>query len=230
MANAEAGPISTRRNRTGVDRTSEVDAETMALISAYVSSETVQRLVMAAIECFWEKGFHASSTRDIAKRANLSPAAVYVHFKSKNELLFRIIEIVAGEHLKRSTEIASQPGTPSERLRRIVVQSIAYPCNVFKAATVTNSEFTVLSGEQREHVMSVRDQLDGIVARCLADGCAAGEFEVSNMDLTKIAIATLCRSVLTWYSLKGPLSPEEIGAEYADLTLAMVTRSGAPPA
>lgn len=229
MAKAEAGR--TRKARgTGIDRTPEVDAETLALVSTYVSSETVQRLIMAAIDCFWEKGFHPSSTRDIAKRANLSPAAVYVHFKSKNELLFRVIEIIAGEHLKGSIATANEPGTPSERLRRIVHQSITFPGEVFKAATVTNGEFAVLTGAQRDHVMAVRDQLDEIFARCLADGCATGEFKVANIALTKIAIATLCRSVLTWYSLSGPLSPNEIGTHYANLVLAMVSNPSQPAA
>jgi hypothetical protein len=59
------------------------------LFQRRVESPSIRRLLLAAVDSFWKSGFHASSTRDIAKRAKLSPAAVYVHFKSKEELLFR---------------------------------------------------------------------------------------------------------------------------------------------
>ena len=41
---------------------------------------TVDRLMRAAAQAFAEKGFHATTTRDIASGAGLSPAGVYVHF------------------------------------------------------------------------------------------------------------------------------------------------------
>ena len=46
------------------------------------------RLLTAAVAAFGAKGFHATSTRDIARAASLSPAAVYVHHQSKEDLLY----------------------------------------------------------------------------------------------------------------------------------------------
>ena len=48
---------------------------------------TAARLLDAAAGAFADKGFHATTTRDIASRAGLSPAGVYVHFASKEGLL-----------------------------------------------------------------------------------------------------------------------------------------------
>jgi AcrR family transcriptional regulator len=48
-------------------------------------NNSIRKLVIAAIECFAERGYRATTTRDIAKRAQMSPAALYVHFRSKNE-------------------------------------------------------------------------------------------------------------------------------------------------
>ena len=49
-----------------------------------------RRMFLSAIEAFAERGFHGTSTRDIAARAGISPAALYVHFGSKEEVLHRI--------------------------------------------------------------------------------------------------------------------------------------------
>ncbi len=38
-----------------------------------------ERLINAAVDAFAENGFAGTTTRDIASRAGMSPAAVYVH-------------------------------------------------------------------------------------------------------------------------------------------------------
>src|SRR4051794_6434574 len=52
-----------------------------------------RRLLMGAVDAFAERGYHATTTRDIASRAGMSPAALYVHYRSKEELLFQLIRI-----------------------------------------------------------------------------------------------------------------------------------------
>ncbi|BCK72258.1 hypothetical protein Srufu_062110 [Streptomyces libani subsp. rufus] len=57
---------------------------------AGVTPDAARRLVSAAVEAFAERGYHATTTRDIAGRAGMSPAALYIHYKTKEELLYRI--------------------------------------------------------------------------------------------------------------------------------------------
>ena len=45
----------------------------------------------AAIELFMEQGYHATSMRQIAKRAKLALGGIYNHFKSKDEIFEAII-------------------------------------------------------------------------------------------------------------------------------------------
>jgi len=50
------------------------------------TSETRQRLLMAAGEEFAERGFHHTTVRDICQRAGVNIAAVNYHFHSKEDL------------------------------------------------------------------------------------------------------------------------------------------------
>ena len=52
---------------------------------------TRQAIEDAAIELFIEQGYHATSMRQIAKRADLALGGIYNHFKSKDELYEAII-------------------------------------------------------------------------------------------------------------------------------------------
>ncbi|GAA3125791.1 hypothetical protein GCM10020001_053490 [Nonomuraea salmonea] len=82
----------------------------------------VQRgLLSSAVRCFAANGFHATTTRDIAECVGLSPAALYVHFPSKELVLFEVIR--AGHervlaHI-RDPAIVALEGS-AERLRAIV--------------------------------------------------------------------------------------------------------------
>lgn len=51
-----------------------------------------RQILEAAAECFAERGFHATSMRDICKQAKLSAGAVYRYFASKEDLIAGIAE------------------------------------------------------------------------------------------------------------------------------------------
>src|SRR6201996_9606832 len=59
----------------------------MATTGSEPIPESQRRMIEAAIDAFAARGYHATTTRDIATRAGLSPAALYVHFPSKQALL-----------------------------------------------------------------------------------------------------------------------------------------------
>jgi AcrR family transcriptional regulator len=192
------------------------------LFQGHVESATVRRLLLAGVEAFWRDSFHAASTRDIAKRAKLSPAAVYVHFKAKEDLLFDIIRYVA-EHLRHHLrQVAAKGGNPTEMLKRLVHAYVAMPARTYKASLVANREFWSLTPSQQKQIVKIRDELEEIVGNCLAAGKASGEFKFAHLSVTRMAVVSLCRSTLLWYSPRGEFSPEEIGNYYVDLVLAMV--------
>ena len=53
-------------------------------------SAAAERIRRAAIEAFAESGYGGTSTRQIAKRLNMSATAMYPHYRSKEELLYAI--------------------------------------------------------------------------------------------------------------------------------------------
>lgn len=206
------------------------DVSLTDLVQKRVDSPTIRRLLVAGVECFWRDGFHASSTRDIAKRAKLSPAAVYVHFSSKEDLLLTIILAVAERLRDQLRELASSDpdGNPTELLKRLVHAYVAFPARMYKASLVANREFTSLTPAQRKQVVKIRDELEKIVGDCLERGKASGEFRYEDLSVTRMAVVSLCRSTLLWYSPRGRYSPEEIGDRYVTLILNMVGARPAP--
>ncbi|WP_159298241.1 TetR/AcrR family transcriptional regulator, partial [Raoultella terrigena] len=81
---------------------------------------TVVRLFEAAADAFADKGFHATTTRDIASRAGLSPAGVYVHFASKEDLLFQLSRVGHEEARDALAAAAAEADSPTAALEEVI--------------------------------------------------------------------------------------------------------------
>ncbi len=184
--------------------------------------DTALRLMEAAADAFSDKGFHATTTRDIASRAGLSPAGVYVHFASKEELLFALSE--RGHEAARDMLVAaaSTAVSPSEGLAAILETFSRWHAEHYRVGRIVQYEFGHLTPEHREVVLRLRKEIDGVVRSVLDTGVAAGEFEVDDVQATTLALMSMCVDVARWYTPGIRRTPEEIGASNARLGLRLV--------
>ncbi|MFC5803601.1 TetR/AcrR family transcriptional regulator [Streptomyces formicae] len=195
-----------------------------------VTPEAARRLLVAAVEAFAERGYHATTTRDIAGRAGMSPAALYIHYKTKEELLHRISRIGHDRALEILEAAAGSGGTAAERLADAVRSFVRWHAGHHMTARVVQYELDALSEEHRTEIVELRRQSDAAVRRILNEGVAAGEFDVPDVPGTTLAVLSLCIDVARWFNVQGRRTPDEVGALYADLVLRMVgsgTQTGA---
>ncbi|WP_330295607.1 TetR/AcrR family transcriptional regulator [Streptomyces sp. NBC_00503] len=196
-----------------------------------VTPDAARRLLVAAVEAFAERGYHATTTRDIAGRAGMSPAALYIHYKTKEELLHRISRIGHDKALEILDTAASGPGTAAERLDVAVRAFVRWHAAHHTTARVVQYELDALGPEHRSEIVALRRRSDAAIRRILSDGVAAGEFDVPDVPGTTLAVLSLCIDVARWFSTEGRRTPDEVGALYSGLVLRMVAaRPGAPGA
>ncbi|MFE2042765.1 TetR/AcrR family transcriptional regulator [Streptomyces sp. NPDC059477] len=189
---------------------------------AEVTPDAARRLLIAAVEAFAERGYHATTTRDIAGRAGMSPAALYIHYKTKEELLHRISRIGHEKALDILRTAARGAGTASERLADAVASFVRWHAGRRTTARVVQYELDSLGPDARAEIVALRRQCDAEVRGIIEEGVAAGEFEVLDVHGTTLAVLSLCIDVARWFSTRGPWTPAEVGTLYADLVLRMV--------
>lgn len=198
------------------------EASLARLIERHRFPEGYRRMFLAAIATFSERGFHGTSTRDIASRAGMSPAALYVHFGSKEEVLYRI----ATSGLDITLEVMSAAGgsavTPSDRLRAVVRALTAWHAHQNAATRVILYELEALTPEHLAEVRGKERALDQIVRGIITEGVKAGEFEVADDFTASTAVLSLCMDVARWYRPGHGRSPEEMGEFYGEAALRIV--------
>jgi AcrR family transcriptional regulator len=185
-------------------------------------TDTAVRIMLAAADAFAEKGFHATTTRDIASRAGLSPAGVYVHFASKEVLLFELSRRGHARARDLLVAAADQAGTPTEALRAIVGGFSRWHAEHYELGRIVQFEFRHLSPEHREAVLGLRKEIDGVVAGVLRDGVASGEFEVDDVSVTALALLSMAIDVARWYTPDVRRTPADIETSYGALAVRLV--------
>ena len=185
-------------------------------------TDAPHRLLVAAAEAFADRGFHATTTRDIASRAGLSPAGVYVHFASKEELLYQLSR--EGHVVARDLLLAAAGGadSPGEALRAIMATFAQWHAEHFRVARIVQYEFANLTPEHRDAVLALRKEIDGVLRQVVADGVASGEFAVDDVPDTTLALMSMAVDVARWYDPEIKRTPQAIGEAYADLGLRLV--------
>ncbi|MFF4330864.1 TetR/AcrR family transcriptional regulator [Streptomyces sp. NPDC048387] len=195
-----------------------------------VTPDAARRLLVAAVEAFAERGYHATTTRDIAGRAGMSPAALYIHYKTKEELLHRISRIGHDKALEILETAARGPGPAAGRLDAAVRSFVRWHAAHHTTARVVQYELDALGPGHRSEIVALRRRSDAAVRRILSDGVSAGEFDVPDVPGTTLAVLSLCIDVARWFNADGQRTPDEVGALYADLVLRMVGARPVPAA
>ncbi len=180
-------------------------------------------LLNAAVQCFASNGYHATTTRDISTRAGLSPAAMYVHFGSKELVLF---EIVRTAHERALAEIRAgstdATGNVTTRLSELVSRYTVWHARHHVAAKVAQFELGGLAAAHYDEVLGLRRATGDVFRQVVTAGVRQGTFAVDEVSPVVRALLSLSIDLVRWYRLEDHDSPEELGRLYAELAVRMV--------
>ncbi|WP_405579776.1 TetR/AcrR family transcriptional regulator [Streptomyces sp. NBC_01190] len=192
---------------------------------ADVTPDAARRLVVAAVQAFAERGYHATTTRDIAGRAGMSPAALYIHYKTKEELLYQISKVGHQRSLALLGEARDSSGTAAERLAFAVRVFVRWHAEHHTTGRVVQYELGALGPDHYTEIVALRRRSEDAIRSIIEDGVTAGEFDVPDISGTTLAVLSLCIDVARWFNPGGRRTPDEVGALYADLVLRMVRQA-----
>jgi AcrR family transcriptional regulator len=182
-----------------------------------------EAILKAAIAVMAEHGYHGTSVRDIAERAELSPAALYYHFASKQEVLATIMERGIERLLMRTrTALAEAGESPEDRLAAIVEVQVLFHLESQGATLLGTSELRALEEPLRSKHKAKRLQQQRLFDQVVGEGVAQGAFATTLPREAARAIVVMCTGVASWFSPRGKLSRDQVVKHYQRLALDMV--------
>jgi AcrR family transcriptional regulator len=187
-----------------------------------------ESILAAAFERFSRYGFRRTSMEDIAQQAGISRAAIYLHFKNKEEVFHALAEQVHERALAAAVE-ASAAGTAAERIERILEAKLG-------------TSFDIMHGSP--HARELLDENDRIcgevsaasarrfgklLAEVLRQAVRRRELRLQQMGLSAAAAADLIVDSAKGLEMAatGVLSPAQYRKRLAQLVRVLLAGLGA---
>jgi TetR/AcrR family transcriptional regulator, fatty acid metabolism regulator protein len=139
-------------------------------------------ILQAAEEVLSEKGYHETSMDEIAARVGIAKGTVYLHFPSKEDLIFALFERELETFLRLVDEAVARDGSARTRLEAILHG--LYKGLIGKRLQLLLSLYTGLEIrqellEKKQQVHVCLEQVATQVTALLEDGKANGEFDTT---------------------------------------------------
>ena len=174
---------------------------------------------------FHERGYSATSVRDIAAALDIRGASLYAHVTSKEDVLWSIVDRAAStfEAAADRAEGANQNRPPADRLSALVRAHVEVIAADPQLASVFVSEWRHLSAARKATVLRRRDAYESRFRQAIGQGMATGDFGSTDPGLAATFILTALNGLATWYRPDGRLKPDRIADHYADLAVRTLT-------
>lgn len=187
------------------------------------------QILTAALDLFGSKGFHRTTTRDVADRAKVSVGLIYQYFKDKEDLLAAAIGEIFDAYLTEIPLAVEREGDPLSRFRAAVH---AY-CRVIdehrEAALLGYRETRSLSKALTKVLMEKETRSTAMIAERVTECVEAGVFRPVDVAMMTYHIVVFVHSwALNSWRLKGQFERQEYVDVGVDMLLGPILQS--PPA
>ena len=151
-------------------------------------------LTRAAARLFAEKGYHGTSTADLAEALGVQKGSLYAHIESKADLLWEVARDGAAA-FHAALDAVPDEGPAVERIRAALRGHLRVVAEQLDVATVFTREWRYLQGERRDQFVAERRRYEERVRALFRDGRERGGLRA---DLDDATAARLALSAVNW--------------------------------
>ncbi len=182
-----------------------------------LQSERKTQIAEKATRLFRERGYAATSMRDLASAIGIEAASLYNHVRSKEELLHRICFKLAEAFFQARNEVESLHLAPPLKLRLAIEKHVEVITAQRDASAVFQHEWRHLSEPDLSVFRSMRNEYEDYFANIIREGIKNGHFRPTDEKLSVLSLLSSLNWLYDWYRPDGSLQPHEIAAHQAEL-------------
>jgi TetR/AcrR family transcriptional regulator, cholesterol catabolism regulator len=175
-----------------------------------------ERVLDAAAELFWAKGYAATTTREIAASLGIRQASLYHHFSSKQNLLGKLCQTSLEQLISAVESAVGETDCCQGRIRILIGMHLNTLLKYQTRHALMLTELRALSGQWRARVLGLRKRYAKLVLAILQDGQSNG-FVRGDIPAKYLGFALLnmLNRVVIWFHRDEELSPDQLAEIFA---------------
>lgn len=170
------------------------------------------KMLETARRLFWEKGYRATSMRDIGISYGCKPANIYNFFPDKEEILFEVLREEMEQIIHPIKHLEDDDHTsPIEQLRLLIECHLKVTLSYRRSSRLLfDVALDNLSPDKRKKIVDYRDTYDRIIRKVIRRGIDAGHFPEIDVKLAGFMIASMITRTRIWFHPKKGTSVGEL--------------------
>jgi AcrR family transcriptional regulator len=168
---------------------------------------------------FKQKGFSATTMREIADHVGIEAASMYNHIKGKDELLIEICNKVASDYLSGMESIDRKNESALDKLKELITQHIQIVCDNSDGILIATNEWKHLPEPAQTEFKKARQNYENQFLRIIQEGIEKNELVSIDINIALYTILSSVRWIEVWYKPNKKISPDKIKEDI--LTLLM---------
>ena len=176
-----------------------------------------QEIINAAIDVFYEYGYHRASMRDIARRIGVTQASLYYHFRNKEELLFTIVNQAANYLLLTLRSILKQKKDPIEKLKDIIMGQILMTKTRRKEVKILVEDKKFLSAELNKLVKEQERTTYELFKANMEELEIQGKLRQYDLTTATFGIFGMINWLYHWYKPNKKLTLDELAEHIVNI-------------
>lgn len=193
----------------------------MAKIKGTKNSPRKEVIITKASQLFREKGFNATSMRDLAEHVGVEAASLYNHIKSKSELLQEICFKVANNFMAHMEEVIVSDRPAIAKLDAILRFHINQMLHNYEEVYVGDREWKHLEEPYLSNMRSQRRIYRQHIASIIEDGIRKGEIRKIDAPTAVLIMLHAIGGIESWHR-----SQQKISGEMLEENMMMIMIEG----
>jgi AcrR family transcriptional regulator len=180
------------------------------------SQNRKDQIYEVAERLFSERGYHATTIREIARELQIEAGSLYSHIDSKQELLYEIVLRGSEQFLLAARAAIAAGGTARAQLRELMRRHLAIIAASTHRAVVHFHEWRHLDPPRQAVILRRRDEYEGHVREIVRCGIAGGEFAPGDERLISLHVLSVLNWTYQWYRPGGTLNALQLADHFFD--------------
>lgn len=166
-------------------------------------------IIAKAAKLFREKGFSATSMRDLAEHVGVEAASLYNHISSKAEILQEICFKVANNFMSHIEEVDATPNkTAIEKIQAILRFHIRQMVDNYEEVYVSDREWKHLTDPYLSNIQSQRRTYRQRFALVIEEGIRKGEIKPIDAPTAVLIMLHAVSGIESWHRSKKKIPGE----------------------
>ena len=188
----------------------------MTVLSERNSADVIRE---EAAKLFFDRGYDATSLRQVASAVGLMVGSLYNHIDSKEHLLLQIMGGIIDDLMEGTRAAIQVDGDAVDKLQAALASHLRFHAERAQEVFIGNAELRSLSDGARQVVVEKRHEYELLLLELIENAGRAGLADILDARIHVYSFVAQATHIASWYKPGGRMTLDEIVAIYTKLAL-----------